>query len=133
LRPQRNFRGWGDARRSIVSHERKRSHAAGLKGFAPGEIIGEHFSRFYPPEAVREGKPERELQIASSIGRFEEERWRVVIVLSAHADARTAATQMAADGFLAKPVDLGRLMDTVERFCARTESPGGNPSSSTPI
>jgi len=41
-----------------------------------------------------------------------------VIVLSAHAEASAAAAQMAAEGFLAKPVDLGTLLDTVERFCA---------------
>jgi CheY-like chemotaxis protein len=41
-----------------------------------------------------------------------------VIVLSAHAEADTAASQMKAAGFLAKPVDLHRLLDTVEQFCA---------------
>jgi CheY-like chemotaxis protein len=40
-----------------------------------------------------------------------------VIVLSAHADASLEASQMAAQGFLRKPVDLGALMETVERFC----------------
>jgi len=40
-----------------------------------------------------------------------------VIVLSAHAEASTAAAQMQAEGFLVKPVDLGTLMDAVERFC----------------
>jgi len=42
-----------------------------------------------------------------------------VIVLSAHAEASVAAAQMNADGYLAKPVDLNRLLDTVEQFCAR--------------
>ena len=42
-----------------------------------------------------------------------------VIVLSAHAEASVAAAQMNADGYLAKPVDLNQLLDTVEQFCAR--------------
>ena len=42
-----------------------------------------------------------------------------VIVLSAHTDASTAAAQIDAEVFLVKPVDLGTLMEVVERFCAR--------------
>ncbi len=42
-----------------------------------------------------------------------------VVVLSAHADARTAAQQMQATGFLKKPVQLDDLLDTVEQFCDR--------------
>jgi two-component system, OmpR family, response regulator CpxR len=41
-----------------------------------------------------------------------------VIVLSAHAEANSAAAQMNAAGFLSKPVDLHILLDTVEQFCA---------------
>ena len=41
-----------------------------------------------------------------------------VILLSAHTDVRVAATQMQAAGFLAKPVAIDSLLDTVERFCA---------------
>jgi len=48
-----------------------------------------------------------------------------VIVLSAHADAQAAAAQMDAQGYLTKPVDLGTLMDVVERFCARPPAPAG--------
>src|SRR4051812_18153858 len=32
-----------------------------IKGYKPEEILGSHFSRFYPPEDVAAGKPEREL------------------------------------------------------------------------
>jgi len=46
-----------------------------------------------------------------------------VIVLSAHADVSTTASQISAQGFLRKPVDLGALMETVERFCV--ENPQG--------
>ena len=41
------------------------------------EIIGKHFSIFYPPEDIAAGKTERELEIAIREGRFEEEGWRV--------------------------------------------------------
>jgi PAS domain S-box-containing protein len=46
-----------------------------LKGYEAGEIIGRHFSTFYPDED--KDKPPRELQIARAEGRFEEEGWRV--------------------------------------------------------
>ena len=48
-----------------------------LKGYAAREIIGEHFSRFYPAEAVARGWPAYELQQAALTGRFEDEGWRV--------------------------------------------------------
>jgi PAS domain S-box-containing protein len=48
-----------------------------IKGYTAEEIIGEHFSRFYPPEDVQSGKPSRELEIAAATGKYEEEGWRV--------------------------------------------------------
>jgi PAS domain S-box-containing protein len=51
--------------------------AARLKGYARTEIIGRHFSVFYPPEDVAAGKPERELAEAAHTGRLEDEGWRV--------------------------------------------------------
>jgi PAS domain S-box-containing protein len=48
-----------------------------IKGYRPDEIIGSHFSRFYPAEEVESRKPQRELEIAAAEGRFEEEGWRV--------------------------------------------------------
>ncbi len=48
-----------------------------IKGYAPAEIIGKHFSIFYPPEAVRSAWPERELEMARKEGRFEDEGFRV--------------------------------------------------------
>ncbi len=48
-----------------------------IKGYRPEEIIGSHFSRFYPPEAVSTGWPAHELSVASVTGRFEDEGWRV--------------------------------------------------------
>jgi PAS domain S-box-containing protein len=51
--------------------------AENLKGYAAPEIIGRHFSVFYPPEDVEAGKPRAELVGAARDGRFEDEGWRV--------------------------------------------------------
>jgi len=48
-----------------------------IKGYKAEEIIGQHFSRFYPSEALQRGHPEYELQVAQAEGRFEEEGWRI--------------------------------------------------------
>ncbi|MGH8669624.1 MAG: PAS domain-containing sensor histidine kinase, partial [Burkholderiales bacterium] len=48
-----------------------------IKGYEPGEILGQHFSVFYPDEARQRGWPEQELQFAQEQGRFEDEGWRV--------------------------------------------------------
>jgi PAS domain S-box-containing protein len=47
------------------------------KGYKEPEIIGKHFSCFYPEEDLRDGKPQRELEIAAKEGRFEDEGWRL--------------------------------------------------------
>jgi PAS domain S-box-containing protein len=48
-----------------------------IKGFRAEEIIGRHFSTFYPSAVAALGKPALELKIAAQNGRFEEEGWRV--------------------------------------------------------
>jgi PAS domain S-box-containing protein len=48
-----------------------------LKGYRPTEIVGESFEKFYPPEDLAAGKPQRELEIARSEGVYEEEGWRI--------------------------------------------------------
>ena len=48
-----------------------------IKGYTADEIIGKHFSIFYPEEDIRSGKPPRELEIASRTGVYEEEGWRL--------------------------------------------------------
>src|SRR5262245_57795100 len=48
-----------------------------IKGYKAGEIIGQHFSLFYPQDAIDRGWPEHELQVARTLGRFEDEGWRV--------------------------------------------------------
>ena len=46
-----------------------------IKGYRREEFVGQHFSRFYPPEDV--DKAYRALRMAESEGTFEEEGWRV--------------------------------------------------------
>ncbi len=48
-----------------------------LKGYRPEQIIGEHFSRFYPPEELARGIPALALSTAAETGRFEAEGWRL--------------------------------------------------------
>ena len=47
-----------------------------IKGFRADEIVGRHFSVFYPPEAVAAGLPALELRTALAAGRAEAEGWR---------------------------------------------------------
>jgi PAS domain S-box-containing protein len=48
-----------------------------IKGYDAKEIMGQHFSRFYPPESLLIDLPEMQLRVAASEGRFEEDGWRV--------------------------------------------------------
>jgi PAS domain S-box-containing protein len=48
-----------------------------IKGYSAQEIIGQHFSRFYPQEDILAGKCEMELEVATRVGRFEDEGWRI--------------------------------------------------------
>jgi rsbT co-antagonist protein RsbR len=48
-----------------------------IKGYKADEVRGRHFSIFYTPEEMEEGKPAQELRIAATEGRFEAEGWRV--------------------------------------------------------
>jgi PAS domain S-box-containing protein len=48
-----------------------------IKGYAPEEIIGQHFSRFYTEEDRQAGLPQQTIAIAMREGRFEREGWRL--------------------------------------------------------
>lgn len=48
-----------------------------IKGYDASEIIGKHFSVFYPQEAIDNQYPEYELRVAVAQGHFEDEGWRV--------------------------------------------------------
>lgn len=48
-----------------------------LKGYTEEEILGEHFSIFYPEEDGESGIPERNLRSAAESGRVHDEGWRL--------------------------------------------------------
>ena len=48
-----------------------------IKGYRADEIIGQHFSTFYPPDDIAAGVPASELVAATLNGSFEAEGWRV--------------------------------------------------------
>ncbi|MET1114320.1 MAG: PAS domain S-box protein, partial [Comamonas sp.] len=51
--------------------------AARLKGYTADEVIGQHFSIFYPEPAKQKMWPDHELRLAAERGTYEEEGWRV--------------------------------------------------------
>lgn len=48
-----------------------------IKGFRADEILDRHVSRFFPPDAVERGDPQRHLDAAARDGRHEDDGWRV--------------------------------------------------------
>ena len=48
-----------------------------IKGYTADEIIGRHFSIFYPTDAKESGWPDHELQVAAEKGSLVDEGWRV--------------------------------------------------------
>ena len=48
-----------------------------VKGYTAGEILGQHFSRFYTEDDQRAGLPAQSLANAARDGRFETEGWRI--------------------------------------------------------
>lgn len=69
-----------------------------FKGYTRDEILGKHFSTFYPQEALQRGLPSHELEVAGRVGSFEDEGWRVRkdgslfwanVVITAMRDPRT--------------------------------------------
>jgi PAS domain S-box-containing protein len=51
--------------------------AARINGYAAEEVLGRHFSLFFPEPDVRADKPRESLETAAREGRIEEEGWRV--------------------------------------------------------
>ncbi|HET7899077.1 MAG TPA: PAS domain-containing sensor histidine kinase, partial [Flavisolibacter sp.] len=64
LDPQGNIVGWSKGAQSIV-------------GATEAEIVGKHYSVFFPAEAIQQGKPEQNLATAKEQGSMMEEGWRV--------------------------------------------------------
>ena len=52
------------------------SGAQRIKGYSAVEIVGQHFSRFYPRKEIDLGAPQRDLDLAKANGRLEDEGWR---------------------------------------------------------
>jgi PAS domain S-box-containing protein len=48
-----------------------------LKGYTHDEVVGRHFSLFYPQDLLDKAWPDHELSVARQIGRFEDEGWRI--------------------------------------------------------
>jgi PAS domain S-box-containing protein len=48
-----------------------------IKGYRAEEIIGQNFSRFFPPEDIERGRPEEVLRMTAASGRHEEQGIRV--------------------------------------------------------
>jgi PAS domain S-box-containing protein len=48
-----------------------------IKGYRADEILGRHFSCFYPAEDLQNGKPQHELERALAEGGYQEEGWRI--------------------------------------------------------
>lgn len=53
------------------------SGAQRIKGYSADEIIGQHFSQFYPAEVRSSGWPEHELEMAAKTGSFLDTGWRI--------------------------------------------------------
>lgn len=75
-----------------------------IKGYTAEEILGQHFSRFYPQADIDRGKPRYQLEVAANVGRCEDEGYRVRkdgsqfwadVVLTAVRDADGALTGFA--------------------------------------
>ena len=47
-----------------------------IKGYTAGEIVGQHFSRFYTEEDRQSGEPARAMATAMRDGKYEKEGWR---------------------------------------------------------
>jgi PAS domain S-box-containing protein len=96
-----------------------------LKQYRAVEIIGQHFSTFYPAEDIVAGKPERELEQAIAEGRVEDEGWRLrkdgsrfwaLVVITAIYDRQGRLT-----GFGKVTRDLTERREAEERLRASEE------------
>ncbi|HEX6005864.1 MAG TPA: PAS domain-containing protein, partial [Burkholderiales bacterium] len=104
-----------------------------IKGYAPEEIVGKHFSIFYPMDAVEREWPERELRTAAVDGRFEDEGWRlrkdgsrfwanVIITALRDDDGRLIGFSKVTRDLTLRRANEERLRQSEERFRLLTEN-----------
>jgi PAS domain S-box-containing protein len=117
LDPQGNILTWNEGARRF-------------KGYEPKEILGKHFSIFYPKEDLDNDKPGFELKMATELGRYEDEGWRIRkdktrfwanVVITALRDQEgnlTGFAKVTRDLTARKLQEdqLQKLLDTEERF-----------------
>jgi PAS domain S-box-containing protein len=120
-----------------------------IKGYTANDIIGKHFSTFYPPEDVASGKPAREIEDALRDGRVEDEGFRVrkdgtlfwanVVITTLRDDrgiargfakvTRDLTTRRAAEEELRRSEERFRLLvDAVNDYAIYMLDPTGNVS-----
>ena len=96
-----------------------------LKQYTAAEIIGQHFSKFYPSDDIAANKPEKELESALADGRVEDEGWRIrkdgsrfwaLVVITAIYDGQGRLT-----GFAKVTRDLTESREAEERLRASEE------------
>ncbi|MEO7101734.1 MAG: PAS domain S-box protein [Gemmatimonadaceae bacterium] len=106
-----------------------------IKGYEADEIVGKHFSVFYPPEDVEAGKPKLEIAVATQTGKFEEEGWRLrkdgtrfwasVVLTSVHLPDGTLT------GFAKVTRDLTERLAAQERAIADAQRVAGEEAART--
>lgn len=101
--------------------------AARLKGYEADEVIGKHFSIFYPEDARVSQWPQEELRLATANGKYEEEGWRVrkdgsrfwanvVITALRHADGTVYGFGKVTRDLTERREHLEALRQSEERF-----------------
>ena len=83
-----------------------------FKGYEASEIIGQHFSRFYPEEDRTAGLPARVLEISKRTSKFEGEGWRV----------RRTAANFGHSGFILLNPDANQLMRDIMPLGKRVQA-----------
>lgn len=111
-----------DPQGNIISWNEGAEH---LKGYKAAEIIGKHFSIFYPQRDLDLGIPEKELRLALQDGRVEAEGWRVrkdgstfmanVLITALHGPSREHR------GFAKITQDVTQRFTRAERDLLRSE------------
>jgi PAS domain S-box-containing protein len=100
-----------------------------IKGYEAHEIIGKHFSTFYPQQDKDNQKPTFELRKAQDMGRYEEEGWRVrkdgsrfwanVVITPLHDEGKLLGFAKITRDLTQRKLqeeNLQQLLDSEERF-----------------